>query len=280
MAEDPELIGAIEDARKAGLIEATLVGDQAKVEACIKEAGASVADYTIIDAKGDIPCAFTAVKEVSSGAADIYMKGQLHSDNFLRGMLNKEFGLRSGKVISHCFFHSMPGFDRVLFIADAAFNMYPDVKQKKDILQNTVNFARALGVDCPKVACVCAVEVVNPDMPCTMDACALVQMQQRGQIKNCIVDGPLALDNAINEEAAKIKKITSPVAGKVDVLLMPEIEAGNALAKSISFFVKGSETAGLIIGAKAPVILTSRADSRRAKMLSIAAAVMLAHQGK
>ena len=205
------------------------------------------------------------------------MKGQLHTDNFLRGMLNKEVGLRSGKVISHCYFHHIPGFDRVIFVSDGAFNMYPDIKQKADIVQNTVNFARSLGVECPKVACLCAVEMVNPDMPCTMDACALVQMNQRGQIKNCIVDGPLALDNAINEEAARIKHINSPVAGHADVLIAPQIEVGNALSKSISFFAQGSETAGLIIGAAAPVVLTSRADSPRAKLLSIAGAVMLSH---
>ena len=205
------------------------------------------------------------------------MKGQLHTDNFLRGMLNKEVGLRSGKVISHCYFHHIPGFDRVIFVSDGAFNMYPDIKQKADIVQNTVNFARSLGVECPKVAVLCAVEMVNPDMPCTMDACALVQMNQRGQIKNCIVDGPLALDNAINEEAARIKHINSPVAGHADVLIAPQIEVGNALSKSISFFAQGSETAGLIIGAAAPVVLTSRADSPRAKLLSIAGAVMLSH---
>ncbi|MDR1874865.1 MAG: bifunctional enoyl-CoA hydratase/phosphate acetyltransferase [Synergistaceae bacterium] len=276
MAEDAGLISAIEEARRDGLIEATLVGDAVKVKACITEAGASVGDYTIIDEKNEARCGIVAVTEVSSKRADIYMKGQLHTDHFLRGMLNKEAGLRSGKVISHCYFHEVEGYDRIFFVADAAFNTYPDLKQKADILQNTVNFARALGVECPKVACLAAVEVVNPDMPCTLDAAALVQMNQRGQIKNCVVDGPLALDNAINEEAAKIKKIASPVAGKADVLLVPHIDAGNMLSKAIVYFSK-NETAGIIIGAAAPVILTSRADSPRAKMLSVAAAVMLSH---
>ena len=278
MAEDTGLISAIEEARKAGLIEATLVGDAAKVRACIAEAGAQESSYTIIDEKSEAKCGIVAVTEVSSKRADIYMKGQLHTDHFLRGMLNKEVGLRSGKVISHCYFHEVEGYDRILFISDAAFNTYPDLKQKADILQNTVNFARALGVQCPKVACLAAVEVVNPDMPCTLDAAALVAMNQRGQIKNCVVDGPLALDNAINEEAAKIKKITSPVAGKADVLLVPHIDAGNMLAKAIVYFSK-NDTAGIIVGASAPVILTSRADSPRAKFLSIAAAVMMSHAG-
>jgi phosphate butyryltransferase len=258
------------------LIEATLVGDTAKVKACIAEAGAREGDYTLIDEKNESKCGLAAVAEVSSKRADIYMKGQLHTDHFLRGMLNKEVGLRSGKVISHCYFHEIEGYDRIIFIADAAFNTYPDLRQKADILQNTVNFARALGVECPKVACLAAVEVVNPDMPCSVDAAALVQMNHRGQVKNCVVDGPLALDNAINEEAAKIKKIVSPVAGKADVLLVPHIDAGNMLAKAIVYFSK-NDTAGLILGAAAPVILTSRADSPRAKLLSIAAAVMMAH---
>ncbi len=278
MAEDAGLISAIEDVRKAGLIEATLVGNADKVKACIAQAGASESDYTIIDEKSEARCGTVAVTEVSSKRADIYMKGQLHTDHFLRGMLNKEVGLRSGKVISHCYFHEIEGYNRIFFIADAAFNTYPDLKQKADILQNTVNFARALGVECPKVACLAAVEMVNPDMPCTLDACALVQMNQRGQIKNCIVDGPLALDNAINEEAAKIKKINSPVAGHADVLIAPNIDSGNMLAKAIVYF-SNNETAGLIVGASAPVVLTSRADSPRSKMLSIAAAVMLAHAG-
>ena len=277
MAEDAGLISAIEEARKMGLVEATLVGNPEKVKACIAQAGASESDYHIIEEKNEAKCGLVAVAEVSSKRADIYMKGQLHTDHFLRGMLNKEVGLRSGRVISHCYFHSIPGFDRVFFIADGAFNMYPDLKQKADILQNTVNFARSLGVECPKVACLAAVEVVNPDMPCTLDACALVQMNRRGQIKNCIVDGPLALDNAIDETAAKIKHIDSPVAGHADILFVPQIEVGNALAKSITYFAKGSETAGLIIGAAAPVILTSRADPMRAKLLSIAGAVMMAH---
>ena len=277
MAEDAGLISAIEEARRAGLVEAILVGNPEKVKACIAEAGASEKDYTIIEEKNEAKCGLVAVAEVSSKRADIYMKGQLHTDHFLRGMLNKEVGLRSGKVISHCYFHEIPGYDRVIFIADAAFNMYPELKQKADIVQNTVNFARALGVERPKVACLAAVEMVNPDMPCTLDACALVQMNQRGQIKNCIVDGPLALDNAIDETAAKIKKIDSPVAGRADILFVPQIEAGNVLAKSITYFSRGSKTAALILGAAAPVILTSRADPMEAKLLSIAGAVMMAH---
>jgi len=276
MAEDAGLLSAIDDANKFGLIDATLVGNLEKMKACAAEAKIEIEKYNIIEENSEAGCGMKAVMEVSSGRADIYMKGQLHTDHFLRAMLNKEVGLRSGKVISHVYFHQVEGYDRILFIADAAFNTYPDLKAKADILQNTVNFARALGVETPKVACLAAVEVVNPDMPCTLDACALVQMCARGQLKNCLVDGPLALDNAINAEAAKIKKITSPVAGNADVLLVPNIDAGNMLAKAIVYFSK-NETAGIIVGAKAPIVLTSRADSPRAKMLSIAAAVMASH---
>jgi phosphate butyryltransferase len=274
MAEDAGLISALEEARRDGLIEATLVGNVSVMKSVIAEAGANENDYILIDEKNEVRCGLVAVEEVSSGHAHIYMKGQLHTDHFLRGMLDKKVGLRSGRVISHCYFHEIEGYDRIIFIADAAFNTYPNLKQKADILQNTVDFARALGVECPKVACLAAVEVVNPDMPCTLDAAALTLMGQRGQLKNCIVDGPLALDNAINGEAARIKKITSAVAGQADIFLVPTIDDGNMLAKSVVYFSK-NETAGIIVGASAPVILTSRSDSPRAKMLSIAAAIMM-----
>ncbi|MDD2206712.1 MAG: bifunctional enoyl-CoA hydratase/phosphate acetyltransferase [Aminobacterium sp.] len=276
MAEDAGLLSAIEEARVAGIAEAILVGRKEKIEVAAKEAGVDLANYEVVDEpRGESAMAMTAVEKVSSGQAHIYMKGQLHTNHFLRGMLNKEVGLRKGKnTISHCYFHSVEGYDRVFFVADAAFNMYPDLPAKANILQNTVNFARAFGVEEPKVAVLAAVEVVNPDMPCTIDASALTQMNRRGQIKNCVVDGPFALDNAVSEESAKTKGLVSPVAGKADVLLVPDIEAGNMMVKALVYFSK-NETAGLILGAAAPVILTSRADSPRAKLLSIAAAVLL-----
>ncbi|ADE57953.1 MAG: bifunctional enoyl-CoA hydratase/phosphate acetyltransferase [Aminobacterium colombiense] len=276
MAEDAGLLSAIEEARVAGFAEAILVGRKEKMEEAAKAAGVDLSNYEVVDEpRGETAMAMTSVEKVSSGQAHIYMKGQLHTNNFLRGMLNKEVGLRKGKnTISHCYFHSVEGFDRVFFVADAAFNMYPDLSAKADILQNTVNFARAFGVQEPKAAVLAAVEVVNPDMPCTLEAAALTVMNRRGQIKNCIVDGPFALDNAVSEESARTKGIVSPVAGNADVLLVPDIEAGNMMVKALVYFSK-NETAGLILGAAAPVILTSRADTPRAKMLSIAAAVVL-----
>lgn len=279
-ADDPGLLTALEEARSSGIANFFLVGDEAKIKAAAEEVNVDLSNYEVIDASREPEIALEAVKLVSSGKADVYMKGQIHTNHFLRGMLNKEFGLRKGKgVISHCYFHQIKGYDRIFFISDAAFNMYPDLAQKAQITQNTVNFARAFGVECPKVAVLAAVEVVNPDMPATLDAAALTAMNSRGQIKNCIVDGPFALDNAVSEESAKTKGIDSPVAGKADVFLVPNIEAGNMLAKAIVYFSE-NETAGMILGAAAPVILTSRADSPRAKLMSVAAAVVTADYGK
>lgn len=276
-ADDPGLFTAMEEARKAGIATFTVTGEHAKVQAAADAAGADLADYNVIGCMAnEAEMAIKAVTEVSSGRADIYMKGQLHTANFLRGMLNKEVGLRRGKnTISHCFFHEVKGYDRLLFVTDAAFNMYPDVSQKADIIRNAVQLARSFGVDCPKVACISALEEVNPAMQATLDAAVLATMNYRKQIKNCIVDGPFALDNAVSEESARIKNIESPVAGKADILLVPNIETGNALFKAIVYFSE-NETAGLIIGAAAPIVLTSRADSPRTKLLSIAASVVFA----
>lgn len=276
-ADDPGLFEAMEEARKAGIAKFVLTGEKGKIGAACAAAGAFISDYEVIETSpNEAEMAIKAVTEVSSGRADVYMKGQLHTANFLRGMLNKEVGLRNGKnTISHCFFHHIKGYDRIFFITDAAFNMYPDIAQKADIISNAVKLAHSFGVECPKVACLAAVEEVNPAMPATLDAAALTLMCARKQIKGCIVDGPLALDNAVSEESAKIKKIDSPVAGKADILLAPSIEVGNALFKGIVYFAE-NETAGIIVGAKAPIVLTSRADSPRTKLLSIAAAVVFA----
>lgn len=274
-ADEPGLFEAMENARKAGIASFILTGERAKIEAAAKTAGADISNYQVIECSAnEAEMAIKAVTEVSSGRADIYMKGQLHTANFLRGMLNKEVGLRRGKnTISHCFFHHIKGYDHIFFITDAAFNMYPDLAQKADIVRNAVQLAHAFGVECPKVACLAAVEEVNPAMPATLDAAALAAMNRRKQIKGCIVDGPFALDNAVSEASAKIKGIESPVAGKADILLAPSIEVGNALFKGIVYFAE-NETAGLIVGAAAPIVLTSRADSPRTKLLSIAAAVV------
>lgn len=275
LAEDVGVLESIEAARKEGFAYGILVGNGDKIQAAADKAGIDLANYEVVDERrGEGQVGLTAVQLVSSGKADIFMKGMIHTNNFLKALLNKEIGLRTGKTISHCYFHEVKGYDRIFFIADAAFNMYPDLKTKGDILANTVGLARSFGVECPKAAVLAAVEVVNPDMPATLDAAAITQMQRRGQIKNCVVDGPFALDNAVSEESAKHKGIVSEVAGKADILLVPNIDAGNMMVKALVYFSE-NKTAGLILGASAPVVLTSRSDTIEAKTLSIAAAVAL-----
>lgn len=281
VAEDTEVMEAVENARKNGIANAILVGNADKIKAVADKLGYDLANYEIVDEKGgEAKAALKAAELVSTGKAEILMKGMVATANFLRGVLNKEKGLRSGKTLSHVYLHQVKGYDRIFFISDPAFNMYPDLKVKIDIVKNVVELAHAFGVECPKVACLGAVEVVNPDMPPTLDAAALTQMNRRGQIKGCLIDGPLALDNAVSPASAKHKGIVSDVAGYADILHVPTIEAGNMLAKSIVYFAE-NKTAGIVLGAKAPVILTSRADSAETKLLSIATACALAaHKAK
>jgi len=276
LAEDPDVMEAVENARKEGVADAFLVGDADKLKKVTDPMGIDLSNYQVVDVKGGQgEVGIEAVKLVSSGKADILMKGMISTANFLRGVLNKEVGLRSGGTLSHVYLHQVKGYDRVFFICDPAFNIAPDFQTKVNLINNTVNLAHAFGIDTPKVAALAAVEVVNQDMPCTIDAAALTQMNRRGQIKGCVIDGPLALDNAISEESAKHKGIVSEVAGKADILHVPDIEAGNMLAKAIVYFAD-NKTAGLVLGAKAPVVLTSRSDSPETKLLSIASAVVLA----
>ena len=276
MAEDMEVMEAVEEARKAGVANAVLVGNKDKISEIAGKLGIDLGNYEIVDERGGEPAvALAAVELVSSGKAEILMKGMIKTANFLRGLLNKEKGLRTGSLISHVYVHQVEGYDRIFFICDPAFNMYPDLGEKVKILENTVRLAHAFGVEKPKVAVLAAVEVVNPDMPCTLDAAAISQMNRRGQIKGCVVDGPFALDNAISEESAAHKGIVSEVAGKADILLVPDIDAGNMMAKAI-VYMTNNKTAGLVLGAKAPVVLTSRSDSAETKLLSIASAVALA----
>jgi len=275
LAEDPEVLEAVENARKEGVAEAFLVGNADKLKEVADSMGVDLGNYEVVDVKGgQKEISLEAVKLVSSGKADILMKGMISTANFLRGVLNKEVGLRTGGTLSHVYIHQVEDYDRLFFICDPAFNMYPDLPTKVNILNNTVQLAHAFGIEMPKVAVLAAVEVVNPDMPCTLDAAALSQMNRRKQIKGCIVDGPFALDNAISEESAKHKGIVSEVAGKADILLVPDIEAGNMMAKAIVYF-SNNKTAGLVLGAKAPVVLTSRSDTPETKLLSIASAVAL-----
>jgi phosphotransacetylase len=204
------------------------------------------------------------------------MKGRLHTDELLRAVVDKAAGLRTGRRISHAFVMDVPTYNKTLIVTDGAVNIAPDLMAKRDICQNAIELAHALGIAQPKVAILAAVETVNPAMPATIDAAALCKMAERGQITGGILDGPLAFDNAISPEAARTKNIESPVAGRADILLVPDLEAGNMLAKQLTFLAH-ADAAGIVLGARVPVILTSRADSVRARMASCAVAVLLAH---
>lgn len=275
VAQDEPVLEAIRDAKKSGIANAILVGDKEEIIKIANKIQMNIEEYEIIDEKDVNKAAIETVKLVSSGKADMMMKGLIDTATFLRAVLNKEVGLRTGKQMSHIAVFEVPGYDRLLFVTDAAFNMYPQLNEKIDIIKNAVQVAHALDIEIPKVAPICAVEVVNPSMPATLDAANLSKMSERGQIKGCIIDGPLALDNALSEEAAAHKKISGPVAGKADILLMANIEAGNAMYKCLTYTTE-SKSGGLLVGAAAPVIVTSRADSPETKMNSIALASLVA----
>lgn len=273
-AQDEPVLEAVRDAMNIGMVEAILVGDKDKILEIADKINLNVNDLEIIHEPDNNKAALKAVELVSSGKAHMVMKGLLETSTILKAVLNKEIGLRSGKLMSHVAVFEIPGFDRLIFVTDAALNMYPDLKAKVDILNNAVSVARALEIEKPKVAPICAVEVVNLDMPATIDAAMLSKMNERGQIKECIVDGPLAIDNALSAEAAQHKKINSPVAGKADILLLPNIEAANVMYKTLTY-TTNSKSGGIIVGASAPVVLTSRADSPESKLNAIALAALV-----
>jgi phosphate butyryltransferase len=279
VAQDEPVLEAIKAAKEQGIADAILVGDKEKIKVIADSIGMDLTQFEVIHEADVKKAALFAIQLVSSGRADMVMKGLVDTATFLRSVLNKEVGLRTGKVMSHVAVFEIEGLDRLIFLTDAAFNTYPDLKAKIQILQNSVYVAHACGIDCPKVAPVCAVEVVNPDMPATVDASLLSKMNDRGQIKGCIVDGPLALDNALSEEAAHHKGITGPVAGKADIIMLPNIETANVMYKTLTYTSK-SRNGGLLVGTSAPVILTSRADSFETKVNSIALAAVVAEATK
>jgi len=275
VAQDEPVLEAIKVAHENGIANAILVGNEERIKNIAKKIDLKLDDIEIVHEADTREAAIKAVECVSSGKADMVMKGLVDTATFLRAVLNKEIGLRTGKLMSHVAVFEIPKFDRLIFVTDAAFNMYPELKEKIDIVNNAVTAAHAVGIETPKVAPICAVEVVNPNMSATLDAAALSQMNARGQIKGCIIDGPLATDNALSEEAAKHKKISSPVAGKADILLMPNIEAGNVMYKTLTY-TADCKNGGLLVGAAAPVIVTSRADTYETKLNSIALAALVA----
>ena len=271
--QDEEVLIAVENGRKEHIVNAILIGDIDKTKKIAKNLNINLDNYELIDIKDMSEACLKAVELVSNGKADMVMKGLVDTSIILKAVLNKEVGLRTGNILSHVAVFDIEGYDRLFFITDAAMNLAPDVNGKKQIIENACSVARALDIEEPKVALICAKEKVNPKMKDTVEAKELEDMYLRGEIKNCVVGGPFALDNAISEEAAKHKGMNHPVAGKADILVVPDIEAGNVLYKSITYFAK-CENAGLIVGAKAPIILTSRADSDKTKLNSIALGVL------
>lgn len=272
-AADKTVLDAIKQGTEVGLISAILVGSRAAIKKKAEETGLKPGSYTITEPEPNESPAVTAVRLIKEGKADILMKGLIPTGELLKEVLRRENGLNMGKTLSHVAVFKHPGYDRFIFVTDAGLNIAPDLSQKKDIVQNAIDLAVSLGVKEPVAAAVCAVEVVNPAMPATIDAASLAKMSERGVIKGGRVEGPLALDNAVSVEAAQHKGIKSPLAGRADILLAPDIEAGNILYKSLIFFT-AAEAAGLIVGARVPVVLTSRSDSAASKLYSIALGVL------
>ena len=273
--EESALAGAVE-AGRAKLIVPLLVGPASQIAEIAAASNIDISHLQIIDAPNSVAAARKAVELIREGKAEILMKGSLHTDELMAAVVSREGGLRTGRRISHAFVMDVPTYHKVLIVTDGAINIAPTLEEKVDICQNAIDLARSLGLETPKVAIVTAVETVNSKMPATLDAAALCKMAERGQIKGAILDGPLAFDNAISKQAAKTKGIKSEVAGDPDILLAPDLEAGNILAKQLSFLAN-ADSAGLVLGARVPVILTSRADSVRSRIASCAVAMLVAH---
>ncbi|MBK6008283.1 phosphate acetyltransferase [Ramlibacter ginsenosidimutans] len=269
------LTGAV-DAAKMGLIAPVLVGPEQRIRAVAQQADLDLSGMEIVDAPHSEASAAAAVRLVREGRAECLMKGSLHTDELMAAVVAREGGLRTSRRISHCFVMDVPSYDTPLIISDAAVNIAPTLEDKVHIVQNAIDLARALGQPEVRVAILSAMETVNPKVQSTIEAAALCKMADRGQITGGVLDGPLALDNAINLQAAEIKKIDSPVAGRANVLIVPDLEAGNMLAKSLTFLA-GADAAGIVLGAKVPIILTSRADSVMTRLASCAVASLVAH---
>lgn len=274
MAQEPEVLQAVANARKLGLARSILIGDEKAIKAAAEEAGLELEGFEILAESEPARAAQLAVELVREGKADILMKGLVGTAQLLRAILDREKGLRTGQILSHVAVFEPAGYNRLFLLTDAAMNIAPDLGRKVELIKNAAQIARALGIEKPKVAPICAVELVNPDMPATIDAALLAKMADRGQLPDVSVDGPLALDNAVSREAATRKGIISSVAGVADILLVPNIEVGNVLYKTLHCFCPGVKIAGLVAGAQAPVVLTSRADTHETKLLSIALSLL------
>ena len=280
VAQDSEVLEAVKAAKERGIADAILVGDEAKIRAIAAEIGMNVDEFEIIDEPDMIEASLKAVKLAHDGKADMYMKGLIDSKNFLKSVLDKEVGLRTGGALSHVCVFEVPTIDHLLFLTDVAFMTYPTLEDKVNIIKNTIPVANACGVANPKVAPLAAVEVVNPKMPVTVEADELCQMNERGEITGCIVDGPLSLDLAIDPEAAKHKGATDrKIQGDADILLFPDIHAGNLVYKAMVHMVE-VKNGCILTGTKVPVILTSRSDTFETKVNSMALAAVVAEEMK
>lgn len=267
---------AVIEATHRKIIVPTLVGPAAKIASMLEALGESTDRYCIVDEPHSHAAAARAVTLVREGKAQLLMKGSLHTDELMHEVTSKEQGLRTAQRISHVFILDVPTYHKPLYITDAAINIFPTLADKVDIVKNAVELAHALGVELPKVAILSAVETVTPKIPSTIEAAALCKMAERGQITGAIIDGPLAFDNAISADAARTKGFQSPVAGDPDILVVPDLEAGNMLAKQLTFLLK-AECAGIVLGARVPVVLSSRADSVSNQVVSCAIGALLAH---
>jgi len=276
-AEEAHVIQAVNEARMEGLVHPVLFGNPERIRRIAGELHIRAHNLDIRPAQNPAEAAELATQLVSKGEADILMKGMVQSSDFLRAALNREWGLRTGRLLSHVLVYEAKGYDRIFMMSDGAMNINPDLKAKIQIVENAVTLAHVLGVSEPRVALLAAVEVVNPEMDTAVEDAIIAKMADRGQIKGAVIDGPLALDNAVSEEAARIKGIKSPVAGRADILIVDNIDVGNVFYKSLIYFAK-VRAAGIIMGARAPMVLTSRADPEEVKFMSLATAVISAER--
>ena len=272
-------LGGAMDARDAGVIVPVLVAPEAKLRSVAADAGIDITGCEIIDAPHSHAAAATAARLAGKGEVQAIMKGSLHSDELLGAILAPDAGLRTERRLTHCFIMETASYPRPFIITDAAINIAPTLPEKADIVRNAIELAHVIGVPEPRVAILAAVETVNPHMQATLDAAALCKMADRGQITGGLLDGPLAFDNAVSPEAARVKGIKSSVAGRADILVVPDLESGNMLAKQLEY-LGGASSAGIVLGARVPVVLTSRADSRQSRLASCAIAVMLAQPAR
>lgn len=276
VAQDAEVLTAVSEARNREIAEAILIGDEGKIRDIASRYDIDIDGFKIIDEKDNKEACIKAVAIARDGKADVIVKGMVDTSVILKAVLSEQ-SLRGDNILSHIAVAEVQGYDRLFIISDAGMNIAPDLSHKAQIIENAVGLAKALDINNPKVAVVCAVEKVNPKMPATLDAVELTKMNEKGLIANCVVGGPFALDNSVSPEAARHKGIEHPVAGNADILIVPSIEAGNILYKSLVYFARG-KCAGLVVGAKIPIVVTSRADDEEAKLNSIALAVLMSYR--